>query len=72
MPKTRTSAAYRDFGKQKKTFASGLTAIRQLEQEQQFESKKLGLKGQQTQDFLTHTGQFIGLAGTGASMYGEY
>ena len=72
MPKTKLSAAYRDFGRKKKTFASGLTAIRQLEQEQQFKSKKLGLEQQQTQDFLAHTGQLIGLAGTGASMLGEY
>ena len=72
MPKTKLSAAYRDFGRKKKTFASGLTAIRQLEQEQQFKSKKLGLEQQQTQDFFTHTGQLIGLAGTGASMLGEY
>ena len=72
MPKTRLSAAYKDFGQKKKTFASGLTAIRQLEQEQQFKSKKLGLEQQQTQDFFTHTGQLIGLAGTGASMLGEY
>ena len=72
MPKTKLSAAYRDFGRKKKTFASGLTAIRQLEQESQFQSKKLGLEQQQTQDFLAHTGQLIGLAGTGVSMYGEY
>jgi hypothetical protein len=72
MPKTKLSAAYKDFGRKKKTFASGLTAIRQLEQEQQFKSKKLGLEQQQTQDFFTHTGQLIGLAGTGASMLGEY
>ena len=72
MPKTKLSAAYKDFGRKKKTFASGLTAIRQLEQESQFQSKKLGLEQQQTQDFLAHTGQLIGLAGTGVSMYGEF
>ena len=72
MPKTRLSAAYKDFGRRKETFASGLAAIRELEQEHQFKSKKLGLKTQQKQDFLAHTGQLIGLASTGASMYGEY
>ena len=72
MPQTRLSSAYKGFGKQKKTFASGINAIRQLEQEQQFKSKKRALKGQQTQDFFAHAGQAIGLAGTTASMYGEY
>jgi len=72
MPKTRLSAAYKDFGQKKKTFASGLTAIRQIEQEHQFKSKKLGLEQQQKQDFYQHTGQLIGLASTGVSMYGEY
>jgi len=72
MPKTRLSAAYKDFGQKKKTFASGLTAIRQLEQESQFKSKKLGLEQQGKQSFYQHTGQLMGLANTGVSMYGEY
>ena len=71
-PETRLSSAYKDFGRKKSTFASGISALNQLEQEYQFKTKKLGLKGQQKQDFLAHTGQLIGLGSSAASIYGEY